>query len=82
MTELLVHLQALVRATNTYMNAPASSGKPRTLLLQSVARYVAVTLQMLGCTWDGEYGGGGDAASGASREQVLAPLLDVVTSFR
>jgi cysteinyl-tRNA synthetase len=66
-----------VRTTNAYVNAPAASGQRRLLLVQSVARYVARSLQVLGCSWEADAGGEGE-----SREQVLSPLLDALTAFR
>lgn len=70
-------LQALVRACNSYLNAGPGIGTPRLLLVQSVARYVARMLGVMGCSWDADVGGEGEG-----REATLTPLLNVVTGFR
>jgi len=69
--------QALVRACNSYLNAGPGASPPRLLLVQSVARFVARILGIMGCSWEAEAGGGGEG-----REATLSPLLNVVTAFR
>jgi hypothetical protein len=47
-----------------------------------VARYVARSMQVLGCSWDSDASSAGADGDGASREQVVAPFLDALTAFR
>ena len=73
--------QGLVRSCNAYINAPASQGAPRVLLVQGAARYVARILLIMGCSWGGE-ASEADSNDTANREVVLAPALDALLSFR
>ena len=85
-------LLALVKAGNTYIN-DASAQPLRPLLLSSIGRYVTRMLGIFGCAvasgagigfadGDGAEGEGHHSASGVSREELLAPYLDALASFR
>lgn len=76
----------LVRDGNKYMETP-SPAVVSTTVLTSVAKYITFILHCFGCVPDAcdigfplDDGEGG--AAGVSKEDVLAPLLDVLTKFR
>ena len=72
-----------MRSTNSYLNGPLGA-PPRTLLVDAVARYLTRMLGILGCTGQ-EAVGMGEAAEGGGgqpREELLAPYLDALTTFR
>ena len=73
--------QGLVRACNAYVNAPATQGAPRVLLVQGAARFVSRILLILGCSWGGE-ASDADGDGTVNREAVLAPALDALLEFR
>lgn len=80
------HLQELIKECNRYME----DGSIATCVLMSCARYVTSILRLLGLIQDGsdigfniDASGSGDGSNaGASREQTIAPLLDILTKFR
>lgn len=84
-------LTELVRDTNKYLESRGASGS--SVVLTGVARYVTSMLRTFGLVQDGvdigfPMGGGGTAgadgaaASGVSKEDILAPFLNVLTDFR
>ena len=87
-------LLELVRESNRYAEGGGGGDVAATVstaVVSTVARYVTSILKVFGLVPDaseigfpldgGGVGGGGGADSG-SKEQVLAPLLDVLTKFR
>lgn len=79
----MLELQALMKATNSYMSS--SDEASNIILLESVGRYITRIFTVFGLTptADVAYGGeGGDAAAGQSREETVAPVLDVFVEFR
>ncbi len=76
-------LLELVRETNRYMET-AKPAVIATSVLTSAAKYITHMLRIFGCVTDGSELGfpldNGD--NGVSKEEVLAPLLDVLTKFR
>ena len=86
-------LLELIRECNRYMEKGSGTGEGDTLssvILGSVARFITSTLRTFGLVPDAvEIGfvstGGSESdatASSVSREQVLTPMLDVLTKFR
>ena len=76
-------LLGLVRCTNAYMNAEASAGPPRPLLVLSAAKFVTRILVVLGVAGDGDpVGLGGSGGESAGRQETLAPVLDALCGFR
>lgn len=76
---VVLALQGLVRATNSYL---AVTPAPRRLLLLSSAQYVTRILDVLGVGDAGEKVGFADDAAGGGREEVMGPALDVLVQFR
>lgn len=79
----MLELQALMKATNSYMNSTDETSNIVTL--ESVGRYISSIFTVFGLTPTAEiaYGGeGGDAAAGQSREESVAPILDIFVEFR
>lgn len=86
-------LTELIRVSNRYVED--STAVISSIVVGSVARYVTSILRTLGLVQEagndigfGTWGGSASAAtadgavSGASKEQVLTPLLDVLTKYR
>lgn len=80
----ITHLMELMKECNKYMEEASVSS----VLVSSVARFVTSTLRLFGVAGDGKGDIGfsgqeaGGEGSGVSREEVLAPVLDVMTKFR
>jgi cysteinyl-tRNA synthetase len=71
-----------VRSTNSYLNGQPGT-PPRTLLVEAVARYLTRMLGILGCAGQESVGlGEAESSGGQPREEVLAPYLDALTTFR
>lgn len=77
------HLMDLVKQTNVYMES-SSCGGIVGLVLVNVANCLTRIFQVFGLVEDAGigFGGGAGGGSAASREQVLAPVLDAVQEFR
>lgn len=86
----IAFLMELVKATNVYMELPSPPDAPLVgAVVLNVATYLTRTFQVFGLVGSADgigFGEGGDAASSSSpsgsREQILAPVLDAVQSFR
>lgn len=85
----LLEIQALVKSTNAYMAAHGTHCN--SLLLQSIGKYATKILRVFGLTslaGDIAYGGGSavnassDPSAAASKEDVVAPILDAFSTFR
>jgi len=76
-------LQKLVKAVNVYMEGNA---KPVTLLVRSSAEYITKMFRIFGliATGTGDIGFPleGGSSEGAGKEEILAPVLDAMVSFR
>ena len=70
-------LLSLVRSVNGYLNALGEA--PRPILVAAAARFVSRILTVFGVLDAGDCVGGD---SGGGRQEVLAPVLDVVCAFR
>ena len=89
---VMTHLLDLVKLTNIYMESTATTTGATIptcgLVLRNVATYVTKILQMFGVIEDDcnaigfTLGGSGGNDGGSSREQIVAPILDAVQSFR
>ena len=77
---VFAHLLDLVSAVNAYLS-PATS---RVLLVRAIAAYVTKMLNVFGLNEDPALGfASADAGAAlATREETLAPLLDVLAAFR
>jgi len=87
-------LLELVKESNRYSEGGPGSGDATvsTAVVSTVARYVTSILKVFGLVPDtseigfpldgGGVGGGSGGVDAGSKEQVLAPLLDVLTKFR
>lgn len=89
-------LQELIRATNKHVETlqQQSDASISTVVLSSVARYITQMLKVFGLVPQGvEIGfpledssasaaGGAEGGSGLGREEILAPLLDMLSKFR
>lgn len=80
----LLEIQALVRATNSYISTNGLSANP--LILRSVGRYVTRIMRAFGVTspagGDITYGSGNESSVGGSREEAIGGMLDAFCSFR
>jgi cysteinyl-tRNA synthetase len=80
---VFAHIMDLVRAINDYLNPETS----RVLLVRSFASYITHLLTVFGVNGDPQIGfsaGAADsnAAANSSREETMAPLLDIISEFR
>ena len=81
----ITSLLELIRECNKYSEADGSLVS--TSLLTNVARYVTSILKVFGLVQDSSdigfpFDSSSGSGSGASKEQILSPLLDVLTKFR
>ena len=76
----LLALQELIKATNKYM-ADVDATDARSLLLERVGKYVTKILNCLGVCLDTDQVGFPESSEGG-REEILSPVLDLVTKFR
>lgn len=74
-------LQTLIRATNAYMNSDESGN---VCALESIGRYLTRIFSIFGLTPSTSvaYGGDSDGTTTQSREESVAPILDVFAAFR
>jgi len=74
-------LSELVTATNIYLSQPPSEIKIP--LVRSVSRFIFKILKCFGLYDDGDYPAvSGDAGAGASYEDAITPLMNVLLKFR
>jgi cysteinyl-tRNA synthetase len=75
-------LLELVRRSNEYIAASSAASPARSLVVARAARYVTRILRVFGLVCEDDIGFGSADASGASREAILAPVLDAWSAFR
>eukprot|EP00171_Calliarthron_tuberculosum_P016666 IDg16666t1 len=77
----MIEIKALIRSTNAYMNSDESGNF---CVLESVGSYLTRIFVIFGLTPSASvtYGGDNDGTGSQSREEAVAPILDIFASFR
>jgi len=73
-------LLKLISKTNSYMDAEKKDAK--SMLVITIAQYITKMLTIFGVIQKQEYGFPKTDSSGGNREEILQPILDLLTQFR